>query len=178
VWNGCARKTGGLIQCLVSSRLTRPVQVRANSKIYAFKVALGTLLASCVRSDARRRQSRSLLSNGSDFDIAHRQKIIDAQLCTVSRLLSVAYATHANKKAPGRESYNVRRIGISAQRKAPRRGGALPKAFCFAVLASRRWRDRGALWSGLFIRRINPQRFESYAASLHCAFTSFAALLR
>src|ERR1700722_6338372 len=72
VWNGCARKAGGLIQCLVSSRLTRPVQVRANSKIYAFRVALGTLLASCVRSDARRRQSRSFLSNGSDFDIAHR----------------------------------------------------------------------------------------------------------
>jgi hypothetical protein len=30
------------------------------------------LLASCVRSDARRRQSRSSLSNVSDFDTAHR----------------------------------------------------------------------------------------------------------
>jgi hypothetical protein len=66
------------------------------------------LLASCVRSDARRRQSRSLISNGSDFDIAHRVRIIDAQLCTVSRPLSVAYATHEDKKSPVRRSYNVR----------------------------------------------------------------------
>jgi hypothetical protein len=71
-WNGCARKTGGLIHVWFLARSTRRVQVRASCRIYALRVALGTLLASCVRSDARRRQSRSFLSNGFDFDIAHR----------------------------------------------------------------------------------------------------------
>ena len=41
--------------------------------------------------------------------------IVRAQPCTVSRVLSVAYATHENKKT--RRPYDVRRCGISVQKK-------------------------------------------------------------
>jgi len=58
-----------------------------------FKAELGTWLASRVRSDARRRQSRSSLSNCSDFDIAHRLESSMRESRTVWHLLSVAYAT-------------------------------------------------------------------------------------
>jgi hypothetical protein len=76
----------GLVQCLVSSRSTRPVQVRASCRRYAFRAALRMPLASCVRSDARRRQSRSSLSICSDFDIAHRLELSRASVarCRVS----------------------------------------------------------------------------------------------
>jgi hypothetical protein len=138
VWNGCARKTGGLIQCLVSSRSTRPVQVLDNSKIYAFRAALGTLLASCVRSDARRRQSRSSLSNGSDFDIAHR---LESSMQGVARYrASCRWPTPytKTKRPPVRRSYHVRRCGISLQKSPATRRGSSE--------SSQLWPRRSASW--------------------------------
>jgi hypothetical protein len=123
-------KAGGLIQCLVSSRLTRPVQVRANSKIYAFRVALGTLLASCVRSDARRRQSRSFLSNGSDFDIAHR---LESSMRSFARYRAYCRWPTPHTKTKRRPCEDPKACDVleyPRKEKAPRRGGNLPKALC------------------------------------------------
>jgi hypothetical protein len=76
-----------LIQCLVSRRSTNPVHFRAICRRCAFRAGLIAWLANCVRSDARRRQSRSSLSNCSDFDIAHRLASPRANVarCRVSR---------------------------------------------------------------------------------------------
>ena len=71
-----------LVQCRVSSRSTRPVQVRASCRRYDFRAGLTASLANCVRSDASRRQSRSSLSNCSDFDIAHR---LESSMRSVAR---------------------------------------------------------------------------------------------
>jgi hypothetical protein len=162
------------VQCRVSSRSTKLVQVRASCRRYDFRAGLRASLANCVRSDARRRQSRSSLSNCSDFDIAHRLES-SMRSVTRSRVLSVAYATHENKKAPVRRSYNAPRCGICLQRKSP----ATQRSF------SESSRPRLRRFGG-GIRRINQARFPTlatanstcYAASLHCAFTSFDALLR
>jgi hypothetical protein len=187
-----------LVQCRVSSRSTKLVQVRASCRRYDLRAGLRASLANCVRSDARRRQSRSSLSNCSDFDIAHR---LESLMRNVARYrVSCRWPTpHTKtKRHPCEDPTTYRVVEYACNEKAPRRGGAFPKAldFGFAVSAAARYNLaafsgcpatlRSARRSGLFIRRINQARFPTlatanstcYAASLHCAFTSFDTLLR
>jgi hypothetical protein len=108
----------GLVQCLVSSRSTRPVHLRASCRRYDFRAGLIAWLANCVRSDARRRQSRSSLSNCSDFNIAYR---LESPRPSVARhRASCRWPTpHTKTKRRPCEAYNVRRCGICLQRKGP-----------------------------------------------------------
>jgi hypothetical protein len=216
-----AEDSSHLIQCLVSRRSTKPVHVRAICRRYAFRAVLGTSPASCVSSDARRRQSRSSLNNRSDFDIGHR---LEPPKASVARCrVSCRWPTpHTNaKKAPLRRSNNERRCGICLQKKpreiagqgvsSPRPasmcgtdlavslgGGAVRLGRILAMFGSfeRRSAERvlphsstGSTCRPLFrsatalpmsaIASARNCEFDlSYAASLHCAFTSLDALLR
>jgi hypothetical protein len=58
----------------------------------------GTSLANCVKSDAKRRQSRSSFCSCSDFDIVHHLESSARKRRMGACVLSVAYATHENKK--------------------------------------------------------------------------------
>jgi hypothetical protein len=177
-----AEDSSCLIQCLVSRRSTKPLHVRAICRRYAFRAALGTSLTSCVKSDARRRQSRSSLSNFSDFDIAHR---LESPRASVARYrVSCRWPTpHTKtKRAPVRRSYNARRCGICLQRKSPatRRGSSgssrlrLRRSGGGAIRPDSISRSpaalRNARRSGLFIRRINTQRFVSMCDRLERDF--------
>lgn len=108
--------------------------MRASCRVYAFRVALGTLLASCVRSDARRRQSRSLLSNGSDFDIAHRLDRPCTALHGIARPVGGLRHTRKQKDAKTLRRAALRNIRA---KKAPRHGGAFPKALNFGLAVRR-----------------------------------------
>jgi hypothetical protein len=81
-------------QCLVSARSTRAVQ--AHCRRCVRRAGLRTSLASCVRSDARRRQSKSCFRRLSD--IARRLALLMRYRCTALHGLSVAYATQELKK--------------------------------------------------------------------------------
>src|SRR5665647_884316 len=54
--------------------------------------------ANCVRSDAKRRQSKSCFRKLSDIDIVHRLEMLMRYRCTALHGLSVAYATQELKK--------------------------------------------------------------------------------
>src|SRR5665213_328608 len=85
-------------QCRGSTRSTRPVHARAICRRCVRRAGLRTSLANCVRSDARRRQSKSCFRRLSDIDIAHRLEILMRYVCTALHGLSVAYATQELKK--------------------------------------------------------------------------------
>jgi hypothetical protein len=116
-----------LVQCRVSSRSTKLVQVRASCRRYDFRAGLRASLANCVRSDARRRQSRSSLSNCSDFDIAHR---LESSMRSVARYcVSCRWPTpHTKtKRRPCEDTTTHRVVEYACKEKAPRRSGAFPK---------------------------------------------------
>jgi len=73
------------------------------------------LLANCVRSDARRRQSRSF-SNGSDFDIAHRLDRPCTALHGIARPVGGLRHTRKQKDAKTLRRAALRNIGA---KKAP-----------------------------------------------------------
>jgi hypothetical protein len=176
----------GLVQCLVSSRSTRPVQVRDSCRRYCFRAGLRASLANCVRSDARRRQSRSSsLSNYSDFDIAHR---LESSMRSVARYrVSCRWPTpHTKtKRHPVRSSTTYGVVGYVCKEKAPRSGGTLPK-LSISVSPSRQRRDttwqhsrdvrslaqRNARRSGFFLptRQVNTQRFAPIFGRPHARF--------
>jgi hypothetical protein len=119
-----------LAQCRVSSRSTKLVQVRASCRRYDLRAGLRVSLANCVRSDARRRQSRSSLSNGSGFDIAHR---LESLMRSVARYrVSCRWSTpHTTEESNGAKILQRTALWICLQRKALRRRGAIPKALDF-----------------------------------------------
>ena len=99
-------------QCLVSARSTRPVHARAICSRCVRRSAFRTSFANCVRSDARRRQSKSCFRRLSDIDIAHGLESSRRNHCTTSHVLSVVYATDGNKNLAAREFKAVRRCGM------------------------------------------------------------------
>jgi hypothetical protein len=198
-WNGCARKTGGLIQCLVSSPID---QAGAGAgQMQDIRPQSGTRnVARQLRSDrmpdvdSPDHSSVTVLISTSRTALNHRC----AALHGIAPIVGGPRHTRKQKRRPCENPTTCDVLEYPRKEKAPRRGGTLPKALCVAVLSSLRRRFgvsatarynlptlsrcpaalRDALRSRLFIRRINTQRLVSYGASLHCAFTSFAALLR
>jgi hypothetical protein len=122
-----------LVQCRVSSRSTKLVQVRARCRRYDFRAGLRASLANCVRSDARRRQSRSSFSNCFDFDIAHR---LESSVRSVARYRVSCRWPTPHTKTKRRSCEDPTTCGVveyARKEKAPRRSGALPKALDFSL---------------------------------------------
>jgi hypothetical protein len=69
-----------------------------------------------VRSDARRRQSKSCFRKLSDIHIVHRLEMLMRYRCTALHGLSVAYATEELKKDRLRVPNNVRASAMCTDR--------------------------------------------------------------
>jgi hypothetical protein len=174
-----AEDSSRLIQCLVSRRSTKPVHVRAICRRYAFRAAPGTSLASCIKSDAKRRQSRSSRSNCSDFDIAHR---LESPKVSVARSGVCCRWPTPHKKTKSLLREDPTTCGVveyACKEKAPRRGGALQRALHTHPPDQHAEVRFDLRLSSRTISDVSNREFDlRYAASLHCAFTSFDALLR
>jgi hypothetical protein len=137
-----------LVQCRVSSRSTKLVQVRASCRRYDFRAGLRASLANCVRSDARRRQSRSSLSNCSDFDIEHRLEPPRASVARCRASCRWPTPHKKTKRRPCEDPTTCGVVGYACKEKAPRGGGARLKAldFGFAVPAAARYNLSAFSW--------------------------------